>query len=65
MCPYNINGTHIQFDGRHCDETFSQYMLNCLGASSYQKDFSMTFVGNDFVFDFEKDDYYKVWLVKE
>ena len=62
---YAINGTHIRFEGRYCDQTFNQLIPNCRGTETYQKDFSMTFVANDFVFDFEKDDYYKVWLVKQ
>jgi hypothetical protein len=62
---YDINGTQITLDGRYCDETFGHDQPNCRGRSTYSAAYSITFVGYDMVFDFEKDDYRKVWLVKQ
>ena len=62
---YEINGTHIAFGGRYCNESFSLLQPNCRGETIYQSNYSINFVGNDMVFDFEKDDYRKVWLVKQ
>ncbi len=62
---YAINGTQITFDGRYCDEAFNNTQANCQGKVGYQASYSMTFIGNDMVFDAEKNDYQKIWLVKK
>ena len=63
--PCSYPGCGRLTDGRYCDEAFNNTQANCQGKTGYQASYSMTFIGNDMVFDAEKNDYQKIWLVKK
>ena len=62
---YSISDNKITFTGNYCDASFSQYIANCSGTESYEETYTTTFKGKDLVLDYEKEDPFKIWLVKQ
>lgn len=65
MGNYHITDKTITFTGNYCDASFTQYTSNCAGTESFEEKYSTTFKGKDLVLDYEKEDPYKIWLVKQ
>lgn len=62
---YQAADGKITFTGNYCDEAYNQYIANCEGTESFEAGYTITFKGKDLVFDFEKEDPFKIWLVKQ
>lgn len=62
---YQVTDNKIIFTGNYYDAAFSQQQADCQGGTSFQEQYTFTFKGKDLVLDFEKEDPYKIWLVKQ
>jgi hypothetical protein len=65
MGTYSAANNKITFTGKYCDEGFNQYQPNCEGTATFDEMYTTTYQGKDLVLDYEKEDPYKIWLVKQ